>query len=88
MELKPLQDRIVAVRRQRKEEVTSGGIVIPDTHQRRPEDGTVVSVGPDVQNVATEDHIFWATYAGYQLLWQEKEYVVIREEEVLCREAQ
>lgn len=93
MNLKPLADRVI-VKPIVKEEVTKGGIVLPDTAKEKPQEGEVVAVGPgklgdDGKRVAMEikkgDKVIYAKYAGTE--WKEKgqEYLILRESDILAR---
>lgn len=92
MKLKPLQDRIV-VERLEEEEVKRGGIIIPDTAKEKPQEGRVVAVGPgrfDDQGrripmgVKEGDHILFGKYSGNEVRFGEKEYLIMREDDVLA----
>ena len=93
MNLKPLADRVI-VKPIVKEEVTKGGIVLPDTAKEKPQEGEVVAVGPgklgdDGKRIAMEikkgDKVIYAKYAGTE--WKEKgqEYLILRESDILAR---
>ena len=51
MKFRPLHDRVV-VRRVNSEEKTSGGIIIPDSAQEKPQEGEIVAAGPGARNEA------------------------------------
>jgi len=89
--IRPLSDRIV-VEPQEFESKTAGGIVIPDTADKdKPMRGTVVAIGNGkyidgkVQplQVKIGDSILFGKYAGTNFKFQEKEYLVMREEDVV-----
>ena len=93
MNLKPLADRVV-VKPIVKEEVTKGGIVLPDTAKEKPQEGEIVAVGPgklgeDGKRVEMEvkkgDRVIYSKYAGTE--WKEKgqEYLILRESDILAR---
>ena len=92
MNLKPLADRVI-VKPTVKEEVTKGGIVLPDTAKEKPQEGEVVAVGPgkigdDGKRVAMEvkkgDKVIYSKYAGTE--WKDKgqEYLILREADILA----
>ncbi|MCS7001899.1 MAG: co-chaperone GroES [Dehalococcoidia bacterium] len=92
MELKPLGDRVV-VRPLQREEVTKSGIVLPDTAKEKPQEGTIVAVGPgrtldNGQRVAPEvkagDRVLYAKYAGTEFKIDDVEYLVLRESDLLA----
>ena len=93
LNLKPLADRVI-VKPLVKEEVTKGGIVLPDTAKEKPQEGEVVAVGPgklgeDGKRIEMEvkkgDKVIYAKYAGTE--WKEKdvEYLILRESDILAK---
>ncbi|MBX3097361.1 MAG: co-chaperone GroES [Fimbriimonadaceae bacterium] len=92
MTLKPLHDRIV-VEAAAKEEVSSGGIILPDSAQEKPLKGTVIAVGPGKRldsgqiasvDVSVGDTILYGKYAGTEVTVGGKDYLIIRTEDVLA----
>ena len=92
MNLKPLQDRIL-VQRVEEEAKTKGGIIIPDTAKEKPAEGKVISVGngkvgDDGKRVPLElkkgDRILFGKYSGTEVKIEGEEYLIMREEDVLC----
>ena len=91
MKIRPLQDRII-VERLAEEEKTKGGIIIPDTAKEKPAEGRVVAVGkgkvtddgklikPDVK---AGDRILFSKYAGSEVKVEGKEYLIMREDDIL-----
>ncbi len=94
MELFPLGDRIV-VRPLSKEEVSVGGIILPDTAKEKPQEGEVIAVGPgkmtDEGNrlaleVTKGDKILFSKYAGTEVkLNGNDEYLILRESDILAK---
>ncbi len=91
MKLRPLQDRIL-VQRVGEEEKTKGGIIIPDTAKEKPAEGKVVAVGKgkvdeNGKRIALEikkgDRILFGKYSGSEVKIEDKEYLIMREEDVL-----
>jgi chaperonin GroES len=91
MKLRPLQDRIL-VQRVEEEEKTKGGIIIPDTAKEKPAEGKIVSVGKgkldeNGKRIAPEvkkgDRILFGKYSGTEVKIEGKEYLIMREEDVL-----
>ena len=91
MKIRPLQDRIL-VQRVEEEEKTKGGIIIPDTAKEKPAEGKVVAVGngklgDDGKRVPLEvkkgDKILFGKYSGTEVKIEGKEYLIMREEDVL-----
>lgn len=88
--LTPLADRVV-VRPQAAEEVTSGGLIIPDTAKEKPQKGTVVAVGPGkVENgtkvdmtVSEGDVVLYGKYAGTEVTIDSEDLLIMRESDIL-----
>ncbi|RMG83497.1 MAG: co-chaperone GroES [Bacteroidetes bacterium] len=87
MTLKPINDRVV-VRRLPAEEVTAGGIIIPDTAKEKPQQGEVVAVGPGKKDykmtVKKGDRVLFGKYAGQELHLDGEEFLVMREDDILA----
>ncbi len=92
MKLKPLADRVV-IKRIEEEEVKKGGIIIPDTAKEKPQKGEVIAVGPgrlDEQGkrmpmeVKVGDKVLFSKYAGTEVKMGDEEYLVMREDDILC----
>jgi chaperonin GroES len=91
LNVRPLHDRIL-VRRMAEEEKTAGGIIIPDTAKEKPQRGEVVATGKgriteDGKTLPLEvkagDKVLFSKYSGTELKLDGKEYLMIREEDVL-----
>ena len=91
MKIRPLHDRIL-VERLEEEEKTKGGIIIPDTAKEKPIQGRVVAVGNgklmdngEVKplDVKEGDKILFGKYAGTEVKIDDKEYLIMREDDVL-----
>ena len=92
LKLQPLGDRVV-VRRDESEEVTSGGIVLPDSAQDKPARGRVVSVGDGRLlddgkrarlQVKKGDRVLFSSYAGETFKLGDQELLLMREEDILA----
>ena len=90
--LKPLADRVI-VERIPPQETTTGGIVLPDTAKDKPREGTVVAAGPGLLlengqlrplEVHQGDRILFGSYAGNEVKVDGKEYLIMKEEEILA----
>jgi chaperonin GroES len=90
--LKPLGDRVV-VKPKPKDEMTSSGIVLPDTASEKPQEGSVLSVGPGrvldngkrvEMEVKAGDTVLFAKYAGTEVKLEGEDYLVIRESDLLA----
>lgn len=91
MKIRPLQDRVI-VERVEAEEKSAGGIIIPDTAKEKPQEGKVVSVGKGKRkedgnivpmDVKAGDRILFSKYAGNDVTIDGKEYVIMREDDIL-----
>lgn len=89
--IKPLGDRVVLEALER-EEVTSSGIILPETSKEKPQEGRVVAVGSgrleDGKRVSLEvkegDRVIFSKYAGTEVKYQDKEYLILRESDILA----
>lgn len=90
--LKPLGDRVI-IEPVEKEEKTASGIVLPDSAKEKPQEGRVVSVGTgrvtdQGERIALEvsegDHIIFSKYAGTEVKFDGKEYLILRQDDILA----
>jgi chaperonin GroES len=90
--VQPLADR-VAVRANERESMTVSGIVLPDTAKEKPQEGTVVAVGPGRLNeqgkrvaleIKTGDTVLYARYAGSEIKIAGEDLLILRETDVLA----
>jgi chaperonin GroES len=90
--LRPLGDRIV-VKPGKEEEVTRGGIVLPDTAKKKPREGEVVAVGPGrvldtgqraPMEVSVGDVVMYSEYGGTEVTVGSDDYVILDEGSVLA----
>ncbi len=92
MNLKPLQDRVV-VKPADAEEVSKGGIILPDTAQEKPQQGEVMAVGPGKiadsgelikPQVKKGDKILYGKYSGTEITVDGEEYLIVRESDIFA----
>jgi len=92
MKIRPLQDRIV-VKRLEAETKTKGGIVLPDSAKEKPREGLVIAVGEgrltdEGQRIAVavkpKDRVIFSSYAGTEVKYEGKEFLIVREDEILA----
>ena len=92
MKIRPLHDRIL-VKREEEKEAKKGGIIIPDTAKEKPQEGKVIAVGNGRVNedgkripldVKANDRILFGKYSGSEVKIDDKEYLILREEDVLA----
>jgi chaperonin GroES len=93
VKLQPLADRLV-VKPIEKEEVTKGGIFLPDTAKEKPQEGEVVAVGPgrlseDGKRIAMDvkkgDRVIYAKYGGSEIKIDDEELIILRESDILAK---
>ena len=91
--LQPLGDRVV-VKPVPKEDVTKGGIVLPDTVKEKPQEGKVIAVGPgrltdDGKRIAMDvkvgDTVIYAKYGGTEIKEDDEELMILRESDILAK---
>lgn len=80
--IKPLGDRVVAVR-EKAPEKTASGLYLPDTAKEKPVTATVVAVGPDATHVKSGDKILYKEYSTTEITINDQEYLIVKEEDVL-----
>lgn len=89
----PLGNRIV-VQPIEEEEITAGGIVLPETAKEKPQKGTVLAVGPgerndDGEHMALEveegDKVLFAKYSGTEIKYEGKKLLILRESDILAK---
>lgn len=92
IKLQPLADRVV-VKPIEREEVTKGGIVLPDTVKERPQEGKVVAVGPGRisddgkrinMDVKVGDIVVYTKYGGTEVKIDGEELMILRESDILA----
>jgi chaperonin GroES len=92
MKVRPLHDRIL-VERLEEQEVKRGGIIIPDTAKEKPQEGKVIAAGngkvtEDGKKIPLDvkagDRILFGKYSGSEVKIEDKEYLILREEDILA----
>jgi len=92
MAVKPLDDRVL-VKQSEAEQKTAGGIVLPDTAKEKPQRGVVKATGPGKlldsgargeMSLKKGDEVFYGKYAGTEIKIDNKEFVILRESDVLA----
>lgn len=81
--IKPLADRVVAVREEAKTQ-TASGIYLPDNAKEKPVMAEVKAVGPDVKGIKVGDKIIYKEYSTTELKVDSVEYLIVKEEDVLA----
>jgi len=92
LSIKPLGNRVV-VEPFEEEEVTAGGIVLPETAKEKPQKGKVLAIGPGDRNedgeripmdVSEGDSVLYAKYAGTEIKIEGKKLLILRESDLLA----
>ena len=93
MKIKPLEDRVV-VKAQDAEEVSNGGIILPDTAKEKPQQGEVLAVGPGKRSeqtgelipvdVEVGDTVVYAKYGGTEISSGGEELLILSARDVLA----
>ena len=94
MKLQPLEDRIV-VRTAEAEEKTASGLVIPDTAKEKPQQGSVLAVGPGRRSdqtgdiipldIAVGDTVVYSKYGGTEITVEGDDYLILNARDVLAK---
>ena len=93
--IEPLGDRVV-IKPTPKEEVSKGGIVLPDTAQEKPQEGKIIAVGPgrlteEGKRIAMEvkkgDKVIYSKYAGTEFKLDNEDLVIMREGDILAKKS-
>jgi chaperonin GroES len=94
MNLQPLEDRIV-VRPSEAEEKTASGLVIPDTAKEKPQQGTVLAVGPGRRSeqsgelipldIAAGDTVVYSKYGGMEITVEGEDLLILTSRDVLAK---
>ena len=91
MKIRPLHDRVIVLRIP-EEEMTKGGIIIPDTAKEKPQEGKVIAVGPGkildsgtkvAMDVKAGDKVLFGKYSGTEIKIDGEEYLMMREDDIL-----
>ncbi|MBU0568120.1 co-chaperone GroES [bacterium] len=89
--IKPLGDRVL-VKRVEEEAKTNSGIIIPDTAKEKPQEGTVIAVGPGKTNdkgekipmeVKAGDKILFGKYSGTEVKLEGEDYLIMHQDDIL-----
>ena len=92
MEIKPLGDRVL-VQPIEEKDVQKGGIIIPDSAREKPQEGKVIAVGTGKRdedgklipfNVKKGDKVLMPKYGGTEVKIDDKEYQIVREDDILA----
>ena len=91
--LRPLGDRVVIEPQEREETFAGGQLVLPETAKEKPQQGTVIAVGPGRRDddgkrieldVAAGDTVLFAKYAGTEIKLDGKKVLILKESDILA----
>jgi len=92
MKIRPLSDRVLVKRLENEENVSAGGIIIPETAKEKPQEGEIVAVGPGKMqddgkvlpmNVKAGDRVLFGKYAGTEVKIDGDDFMIMREDDIL-----
>ncbi len=92
LNFKPLGNRVL-IEPIEQDEVTAGGIVLPDTAKEKPQQGMILAVGPGGRDedgeripmdVSKGDKVLFAKYSGTEIKVDGKKYLILREDDILA----
>jgi len=92
MKIRPLSDRVL-VEPVKEDEVKKGGIIIPDSAKEKPQEGKVIALGTGKRdddgklipfNVKAGDRVLMPKYGGTEVKIDDKEYQIVREDDILA----
>ena len=93
--IEPLGDRVV-IKPTPKEEVSKGGIVLPDTAKEKPQEGKIIAAGPGrlteegkriAMDVKKGDKVIYSKYAGSEFKLDGEELIILREGDILDKKS-
>jgi chaperonin GroES len=91
--LQPLADRLL-VKPTQKEEMTKGGIYLPDTAKEKPQEGEVIAAGPGrmtdegkriAMDIKVGDKVIYSKYGGSEIKIDDVEMIILRESDILAK---
>jgi len=91
--LEPLGDRVI-IRPIKKEEVSKGGIILPDTVKEKPQEGEIIAVGPGkiqdngtrlAMDVKPGDRVIYAKYGGTEVKLKDKKLLIMHESDIIAK---
>jgi chaperonin GroES len=85
--IKPLADRVL-IEPKEAETKTASGIYLPDTAKEKPQQGTVLAVGPgkkdEPMEVKVGDAVLYGKYSGTEVTVDEKKYLIVKQSDILA----
>ena len=94
VKIKPLEDRVVVQVDDEAEQKTASGLVIPDTAKEKPQQGTIIAVGPGKRSEQTGelvpldvnegDTVLFSKYGGTEVKFEGEEYLILSARDILA----
>ena len=82
--IEPLGE-MVLIELEQAAEKTASGLMLPEAAREKMNVGTVVAVGPDAENVKAGNKVIYKKYAGTELTWDDKEYLLVKSEDLQAK---
>ena len=82
--IEPLGE-MVLIELEQAAEKTVSGFMLPEAAREKMNVGTVVAAGPDSENINSGDRVVYKKYAGTELTWEDKEYLLVKSEDIQAK---
>ena len=82
--IEPLGE-MVLIELEQAAEKTASGFMLPEAAREKMNVGTVVTAGPDSENINSGDRVVYKKYAGTELTWEDKEYLLVKSEDIQAK---
>ena len=82
--IEPLGE-MVLIELEQAAEKTASGFMLPEAAREKMNVGTVVAAGPDSENINSGDRVVYKKYAGTELTWEDKEYLLVKSEDIQAK---
>ena len=76
---------MVLIELEQAAEKTVSGFMLPEAAREKMNVGTVVSAGPDSENVKSGDRVVYKKYAGTELAWEDRDYLLVKSEDLQAK---
>ncbi len=82
MRFDPLKDRVL-IRRIEPDEISPGGIIIPDQAKEKPQEGEIIAAGAYCKEVARGDRVLFSKYSGTEIQVNQEDVLIVSEDDIL-----
>ena len=82
--IEPLGE-MVLIELEQAAEKTASGFMLPEAAREKMNVGTVIAAGPDSENINSGDRVVYKKYAGTELTWEDKEYLLVKSEDIQAK---